>query len=114
MLIKDGAVLTGLQPVMRLPMRVSEQIWIDLGREEGVTVTEGTGGTHSAGSWHYYGFAIDLRTKYKRHGLGGDLNDKKAYQLLKKALPQFDIVLHSTHIHVEIGNELAGDLGVLW
>jgi len=81
---------------MRPVLIEAEKIWDDLGQE--LTVTAGTDGEHSAGSLHYYGYAIDLRTRYFTQ------EEKfQAYCSLAEALEHmgFDIYLHDTHIHVE-------------
>lgn len=114
MLIKEGAILYGLQPVMRQVLRESELIWKELGRPEGITVTEGTGGVHSAASFHYYGLAVDLRTNYSSHNLGQDINKDEAESLLRLKLPEFDIIVHSSHIHIEVSDRLAERLGVMY
>ena len=62
--IKDGVVLAGLDPCMRPAMVNAERIWKRFGRSEGVTITSGLDGCHSAGSLHYYGLALDFRTHY--------------------------------------------------
>lgn len=107
MKVKEGVKLEGLQPVMRPVLRSAESIWKDMGRSEGVTVTSTTDGVHSAGSWHYYGYAVDFRTRYF-----SEEEAKAVAVTLEYDLPDYDIVLHSTHIHVEIGNQLAMKLGV--
>ncbi len=109
MRVKDGTViLAGIHPLIRQAMKKAERIWIELGRPEGITVTAGLDGVHSAGSWHYCGCAVDLRTHY-----WDDETEQKAADLLKAALPGYDIVNHGTHIHVEIGDDLARKHGLL-
>jgi len=108
MIIKEGASIQGLHIKMRPVLRASESIWKAHGRPEGVTITAGLDGTHSAASWHYYGCALDLRTRYF------DEDEKLAvYKALKMTLPRHDIVVHDTHIHAEISNELANEMGYL-
>ena len=106
---KEGVNLYGLEPVMRPVLKAADQIWIDHGRSEGVTVTSTVDSVHSAGSWHPYGYAVDFRTNYFT-----DEERLMVYTLLKQVLPRYDVVLHKTHIHVEIGDELAKELGVLF
>lgn len=115
MIIKPGVSLQGLHPVMRMAMREADRIWIELGRKEGTTITSGTDGQHGPTSWHYFGFAFDNRTGYQRHNLGEDIDEREAEHRLKQALPQFDIIVHKgSHIHIEIGDVLAKELGVLY
>ena len=108
MILKDGADIKGLHVLMRPVLSASESIWITHGRSEGVTVTAGLDGIHSAGSWHYYGLAVDLRTRYFGQTVKADV-----YHDLKAALPGYDVVMHDTHIHVEVGNTLASKWGLL-
>lgn len=108
MKLKEGAQLAGLHLIMRPVLKAAEHIWFENGRHEGVTVTAGLDGAHSAGSWHYYGLAVDFRTHY--------FNEQTTINCanqLREALPGYDIVLHSTHIHVEVGNTLASENGLL-
>lgn len=107
--LKSGISLAGLQPIMRPVLREAERIWKEYGRAEGVTVTCCREGTHSAVSWHYYGYALDLRTRYFSEAESSDV-----YEDMKTALPNYDIIKHDTHIHAEIGNQLAVKLGVFW
>ena len=108
MIIKEGASIAGLHLLMRPVLKVAEAIWEKAGRSEGVTITTGLNGVHSAGSWHYYGLALDFRTRYF-----DEPTKKQVYATLKKHLPAYDVILHSTHIHVEPGNPLADKHGLL-
>ena len=101
-LANETVNIRGLHPVMRQAMKVAEKLWIDHGREEGITITAGLNGVHSAASWHYSGCAVDIRNRY------WDENKRKiVHHALKMALPEYDIILHDTHVHMEPGNELA-------
>ena len=62
MKIKEGVVLAGLQLPMRRASIEADKIWRNLGQE--LVVTAGLDGAHSAGSLHYYGYALDLRSRY--------------------------------------------------
>lgn len=98
MKIKPGASLQGLNIIMRPVLVHADRIWKKYGQE--LVVTCGTDGEHSAGSLHYYGFALDLRTNYFTQ-------DEKAIveSELANALAQygnrFQVIPHPTHIHVE-------------
>jgi hypothetical protein len=52
------------------------------------------------GSLHYYGLAVDLRTRYfsetVKQLVAAELNSA-----LKNISPYYQIIVHSTHIHVE-------------
>ena len=108
MKLKRGVSLAGLHLLMRPDLRVAEHIWVEVGRPEGVTVTCALGGEHSAASWHYYGLALDFRTNY----FSAPVKDSVACRL-KDRLKAYDVVVHSTHIHVEPSNILANKHGLL-
>ena len=96
MKIKEGVILAGLDIKMRPVLIKADRIWFEHGQE--LVVTSGLEGTHSAGSLHYYGLALDFRTRY--------FDDKQVvedvYDILSRSLSvNYDVVLHSTHIHVE-------------
>jgi len=98
MKLKAGAIMTGLQLQMRDVLIAADQIWKDAGYE--FVVTEGTGGEHSAGSLHYYGYAVDLRAsaawRYKEEDISQMVGK------LKLALgSDYNVVIHKSHVHVE-------------
>ena len=109
MRLKEGVIMAGLHPVMRHPLREAERVWMGEGRAEGVTVTSALDGEHSAASWHYYGLALDFRTHYFNDSQIALVADE-----LTRLLPAFDVVIKPDHIHVEIGNTLAKELGVFY
>jgi len=93
--IKKGAILTGLKMEMRPVLVEAGKLWRKYGQK--LVVTEGLGGEHSAGSLHYYGYAVDLRTRYFDTKV-----QKEIHQQLKARLnDNYDVILHSSHIHVE-------------
>jgi len=60
-------------------------------------VTSALDGSHPAGSLHYYGLAWDFRSRYFT-----EKEKEKVIVLLKKKLPpEFEVITHTTHIHVE-------------
>lgn len=61
MKIKPGVIMPN-QMEMRIVHIVAEGIWNNHGQE--LVVTSGMEGEHSAGSLHYYGYAVDYRTRY--------------------------------------------------
>lgn len=105
MLIKEGASIAGLQVEMRPVMQHAERIWKELGHE--CVITSGTETAdesgklyHSAGSLHYFGYALDFRTHYFIDG------GAKAADELQKALGHnYDVVQERLHIHVEYDPE---------
>ena len=95
MKIKEGVHIPGLQIQMKPVLSFAEKIWRELGQE--LVITSALDGTHSAGSLHYYGFAVDLRSRYFT-----PQQKEQARKALSKALGKdYDVISHSTHIHVE-------------
>lgn len=93
--IKNGAQMIGLQIEMRPVLVIANRMWKKYKQE--LVITEGTGGTHSAGSLHYYGYALDFRTRYFDKPIQKKIRDELALALGS----QYDVILHSSHIHVE-------------
>ena len=95
MKLKEGVTLAGLDIRMRPALMAAGEIWERHGQE--LVITEARDGAHSPGSLHYYGLALDMRTRdFDEQG------KNSVYQELKGSLPErFDVVLHSSHIHVE-------------
>ena len=95
MKIKDGCNIEGISRHMQPVFVEAETIWRDHGHE--LVITCGMDGEHSAGSLHYYGLAVDLRTNYFNPDQAAECADD-----LQEALSNmYDVVLESTHIHVE-------------
>jgi hypothetical protein len=97
MQIKEGASLSGLQLAMRPALQVAEYVWKEYGEE--LVVTSGTDGVHSAGSLHYYGYALDFRTRYFDYETKMKVFRDLVYQLRKRQ--GFVVLLEKDHIHVE-------------
>jgi hypothetical protein len=95
MKIKENASIQGLNIKMRPVLIWADKIWEEHGQE--LVITAGLDGAHSAGSLHYYGLALDLRTRYF------DAETKHlVYAKLKSSLSRdYDVILHGSHIHVE-------------
>jgi len=97
--IKPGASLQGLHISMRKVLIHADSIWKAHGIEGGVTITSGTDGTHGAGSWHYYGLAVDLRT---RDLIAAGISVPDVAKELDEALGNgYDVLNEGNHIHVE-------------
>lgn len=103
MQIKDSSVkIHGLQIQMLPVLKNAGHIWKDMGEE--LVVTSARDGIHSAGSLHYYGYAVDFRSRYfSRRGVGIVAN-----RLRDTLGSDYQVIVHSTHIHVEY--EKAKDL----
>jgi hypothetical protein len=80
--------------VVRIFM-VADEIWRDLGAE--LVVTSLMEGEHRNGSKHYVGDAADLRSRY--------FSEEKKLQAVRRLRASlgddYDVVVHSTHIHCE-------------
>ena len=91
--IKDRADVRGLQDVMWDMVYDINPFYNELGHD--LTITEGTGGTHSRASLHYVGLAVDIRTRMLKDKYG-------MFERIKSVLSSgFDVVFHDTHIHIE-------------
>ena len=98
MKIKKGAILAGLNILMRPVLIHGEDIWKALGKE--FVITCGLDSTHSAGSLHYYGLAVDIRAKY----WNDDGKHEVANELRAVLGVSYNVVVHegkNGHIHVE-------------
>lgn len=109
MKILEGVVMPD-HPVCKPALRACDRLWAENGQPEGVTITAGKESTktHSAASWHWFGAAFDVRTRYF-----DEETKKKVFEQLKSELPGYDVIWHSTHIHIEPGDELARTWGLL-
>lgn len=101
MRIKEGASLQGLKIVMRVALMTCERILEQYGQE--LVVTSGTDGEHTTGSLHYYGYAVDLRTR--------DMTPRDRALAFAKILDAFDgtkyrAILEPSHLHVEYRGEI--------
>jgi hypothetical protein len=84
-----GVSLGKLDPSMQPVMRTVALVW---GSEEPV-ITSTWEGTHSSSSWHYFCRALDFRLPKNVDGM---------IDVLKNRLGKdYDVVLESTHIHIE-------------
>lgn len=95
MQIKEGAIIAGLDIKMRPVLINADKIWKELGQE--LVITAGLDGVHSAGSLHYYGLAVDLRTRY----FSEEEKEVAASRLMSDLGSDYDVITHSSHIHVE-------------
>ena len=96
MKVKEGVTLAGLKIEMRPVLICADKIWKENGQE--LVITEALGGVHSPGSLHPYGYALDKRTRYfKKEGQV----EKVAQKLRDHLGSKYDVIVHSTHIHVE-------------
>lgn len=95
MLIKLGAGGVNITPLhikMRVVLREVERLF-----PTEPVITETWGGTHSNGSFHAFGQALDFRLPSKSK----EENVAIVVTLKDRLGDEFDIVLHDTHIHIE-------------
>ena len=94
--VKDRSVnIIGLDIKMRPVLIAAEKVWNELGQR--LVVTSARDGYHSAGSLHYYGYAVDLRSRYFTSEEKVEACDR-----LRDLLgSDYDVVNELTHIHVE-------------
>jgi len=88
----------GIQPEILFAVMVAQSVWVALFPNVPLVITSITDGKHGDDSLHYEGQAIDLRTR----NLPNENSAKIAGHQLKECLGKdYDIVIHSTHIHIE-------------
>ncbi len=90
---KSGVNLAGLDIRIRPALIACKSVLKELNKP--FTITAGLDGEHSAGSLHYYGLAVDIRTRHLT-------SDEKSilYTKLTSTLDDnFDIILHDSHLH---------------
>ncbi len=94
--LKDGVSLVGLQIEMQVVLKEMDRLYAVEG--ENLWVTAGTDGQHSPGSLHYFGRALDFRTRFFSEAIALEIANK-----VRKLLPDnYDVVLHKgSHIHIE-------------
>lgn len=94
--VKDDTVnVWGLSPKMKKPMAMADAILKTFDRP--LVITSARDGLHSPGSYHYYGYAIDIRTR----DITYDQKQYMAYELRKNLGEYYDVVTHKTHLHIE-------------
>ena len=91
----DGVDLNGIKPEMVSGFVVVASVYTTLGYD--CIPTSINDGVHGFGSLHYIGMAMDFRIRHVRE------DDRVALKnMIAEALgEQFDVVLETTHIHVE-------------
>jgi len=95
LLLKPGVRVAGLRPEILLAVVIAERVCAEMGVD--CVVTACVDGVHQAGSLHYCGLAVDLRSRDFRPG---DLD--KAIARIRQCLgADYDVVLENEHVHVE-------------
>ena len=96
MQLKSGVDIKGIHEAMRPVLKAADRIWKKHNQE--LVVTAGLDGTHSAGSLHPFGKALDFRTRYFSSSETTAVANELRTELGTAA---YDVIVHSTHIHVE-------------
>lgn len=95
LVLREGVSLVGLDPVMRPVLIIVEEVFKDKGYR--TIITSGTDGAHSPASLHYYGKALDFRTKHIKPD-----HLAPAVALITNLLGIcYDVILEEDHLHVE-------------
>jgi hypothetical protein len=99
---KAGVDMCGIRPELSLALVVCDQTFENKGVYE-MVITSLKDGTHMPGSWHYSGWAADLRSK----NVGSTEHKNIILEALRSALgPQWEVILESLgkpneHFHIE-------------
>ena len=96
MKIKAGVNIQGLHISMQKVMKAAELIYKRHNQES--FITSGMEGNHSAGSYHYFGMALDYRTRFFE-------NDSESIQVAKEIQEelglQYTALFEKDHIHIQ-------------
>lgn len=94
--IKEGVSLRGLRPETFYAIERAKEVFAELGYPV-TTLTAGVDGSHSNGSLHYVGCAVDFRTRH----IEIDKLPALRAELGRRLGAEYDVVLEKDHIHVE-------------
>ena len=89
-----------LRREIRRALNAIEHVYRDVAGHEAV-ITSTTEGTHSPGSLHYAGQAVDVALP-GTHGMTSTASPQDIAKALRSLLgPNYDVVVERDHIHVE-------------
>lgn len=95
LLLKPGVRITGMRPEILLAAVAAERVYEEAGHD--FVITACVDGKHMAGSFHFAGAAIDVRTR--------DLPPADVPKVLARIKAcvgdDFDVLLEADHIHIE-------------
>jgi hypothetical protein len=98
MRLKDDTVrIQGITTELKFGLDVASYVYEKHGKELVITSGSEFSTRHSETSLHYSGNAVDLRTSYFR---SGEVDIVKA-EIKERLGRDFDVVIESTHIHLE-------------
>ena len=96
-MIKSGVDVRGIQPEILLAIQEAREVYRDLCNAH-LIITSLLDGKHMKGSKHYDGLAVDLRIRHLH-----EPDRARVAEAINRALgPQYDVVLESDHIHIEL------------
>lgn len=107
---KEGVLVYGLKAEALLALIVTDQVMEKHGIKRCV-LTSAADGEHSENSYHYGGDAIDIRDWYF------DSDEQKEVvvaEIRARLTKEYDVVVESTHIHIEFDRRRAADLSGDW
>lgn len=92
----ESVNIWGLDINMRIALVHADEVYRENGHE--LVITSARDGMHSAGSLHYYGLAIDTRTRFFT-----ETEKLKVFEEIQGRLYPlgFDVVNESNHFHIE-------------
>lgn len=93
--IKKGVSISGMRPEILLAVNIAHAIYLFF--DFSLTITSHMDGKHSTGSLHYVGLAVDIRTRH----IPKETIPKIVTKLKASLGLEYDVILHSTHIHIE-------------
>jgi hypothetical protein len=95
LLIKPGVRIAGLRPEIVVAVIAASRVWEEAGHD--LMITSGIEGRHMAGSLHYVGAAVDLRT----NDLHADDVTKLVARVRECLGEEYDVVVEADHLHIE-------------
>lgn len=96
---KEGVTPVGLHWTMHRAISIAVLVWAQFGKD--LVVTSTTDGAHGPLSLHYFGCAIDLRTRYFDPDIVSMVARRLQDQLGLLPWDGYQVVVHHTHIHLE-------------
>ncbi len=93
--LKPGVRITGMRPEILLAILAAERAYAEAGCE--LMVTSCIEGKHSAGSLHYVGAAVDLRT----NNVPADKLQRLVEKIRVALGGDFDVIVEADHLHIE-------------
>ena len=94
----DTVVVHGIRQELILALYAADEVYKELGIEEGIVVTSLNDAVHSPTSLHYAGAACDIRIR----SLPDHISPAQAAKKIKERLNiDYDVVVEADHIHIE-------------